>query len=63
MFYLLSEPEERGNLHRSQPGEAEEARARRAANEAQAHYNQHSSLLAGHIVPHMDREYVPKTSR
>jgi hypothetical protein len=41
------------------PGESEEALANRAAAEARAHYRQHPSLVSGHIVLRMDREYVP----
>ena len=45
------------------PGESEEALATQAAAEARAHHNRQPSLLRGHIVLQMDREYVPKTSR
>jgi len=40
------------------PGESEEASANRAAAEARAYYNQHPSLVSGHIALQMDRECV-----
>ena len=44
------------------PGESEEALARRAAAEARAHYRQHPGLVSRHVVLQMDREDVHSSS-